>query len=107
MDTSLVVQWLRLCAGDTGSIPVLGTKIPHASWPKKKKKKKFLKEENMTPKQGCSEMTLLCKGSRRYPMGHSSQAARPHLSLTKNTDDRCIPGVSGKLLLSTQAKEVQ
>ena len=31
--TSLVVQWLRLCtstAGGTGSIPGLGTKIPHA-----------------------------------------------------------------------------
>ena len=30
---SLVVQWLRLCtpnAGDTGSIPGWGTKIPHA-----------------------------------------------------------------------------
>ena len=70
MDTSLVVQWLRLCAGDTGSIPVLGTKIPYASWLKKKKKKKFfLKEENMTPKQGCSEMTLLCKGQQEVPHG--------------------------------------
>ena len=31
--TSLVVQWLRLCASDaggTGSIPGRGTKIPHA-----------------------------------------------------------------------------
>ena len=30
---SLVVQWLRLCAstaGDAGSIPGQGTKIPHA-----------------------------------------------------------------------------
>ena len=35
MGTSLVVQWLRLCAcnaGDVGSIPGWGTKIPHASW---------------------------------------------------------------------------
>ena len=33
--TSLVVQWLRLRtpnAGDTGSIPDRGTKIPHTSW---------------------------------------------------------------------------
>ena len=92
MDTSLVVQWLRLCAGDTGSIPGSGTKIPHASSPKKKKK---LKEGNMTPKQGCKEMTLLGKGGRRCTTGHSSQAAWPHLSLTKNTDCHCIPGVSG------------
>ena len=34
--TSLAVQWLRLSAsiaGDTGSIPGRGTKIPHAMWP--------------------------------------------------------------------------
>ena len=34
LGTSLVVQWLRLCAsivGDTGSIPGQGTKIPHAA----------------------------------------------------------------------------
>ena len=33
METSLVVQWLRLCAstaGDVGLIPGWGTKIPHA-----------------------------------------------------------------------------
>ena len=32
---SLVVQWLRVCtanAGGVGSIPGLGTKIPHAAW---------------------------------------------------------------------------
>ena len=37
--TSLVVQWLRLCAanaGDVGSIPGRGTKIPHDTWPKDK-----------------------------------------------------------------------
>ena len=41
--TSRVVQWLRLCAsntGDAGSIPGQGTKIPNAAWPKKKEKKK-------------------------------------------------------------------
>ena len=35
----LAVQWLKLwasTAGDTGSIPGRGTKILHASWPKKK-----------------------------------------------------------------------
>ena len=40
--TSLAVQWLRLCAsnaGDAGSIPLWGTKVPRASRPKKKKKK--------------------------------------------------------------------
>ena len=40
--TSLVVQWLRLCAsnaGDMGSIPGQGTKIPHACRARKKKKK--------------------------------------------------------------------
>ena len=36
--TSLVVQRLRVCAGGAGSIPGQGNKIPHATWPKKKKK---------------------------------------------------------------------
>ena len=27
---SLVVQWLRICLANSGSIPGLGTKIPHA-----------------------------------------------------------------------------
>ena len=32
--TFLVTQWLRvLLAGDAGSIPGLGTRIPHATWP--------------------------------------------------------------------------
>ena len=37
---SLAVQWLRLhasTAGDTGSIPGQGTKIPHTAWLKKKR----------------------------------------------------------------------
>ena len=40
--TSLAVQWLRLhasTAGGVGLIPGWGTKIPHAMWRKKKKKK--------------------------------------------------------------------
>ena len=35
LGTSLVVQWLGLCAstaGDMGSIPGRGTKIPQAMW---------------------------------------------------------------------------
>ena len=32
--TSLVVQWLRLCAPNAGGMGLtgLGTKIPHATW---------------------------------------------------------------------------
>ena len=39
--TSLVIPWLRLCnftASDVGSIPCCGTKIPHVTRQKKKKK---------------------------------------------------------------------
>ena len=38
-----MAHWLRLCtstAGDVGSIPDRGTRIPHALWSRKKKKKK-------------------------------------------------------------------
>ena len=38
--TSLVIQWLRLCAsnaGDVGLIPGQGTKISHATWHGQKK----------------------------------------------------------------------
>ena len=38
MGISLVIQWLRLCAGHMGSIPGQGTKIPYATQQKKKKK---------------------------------------------------------------------
>ena len=40
LGTSLVVQWLRppFNAGGAGSIPGLGAKIPHDSWPKKQTK---------------------------------------------------------------------
>ena len=41
--TSLAVQWLRLhafTAGDVGSIPGQGTKIPYAGQPKDKNKTK-------------------------------------------------------------------
>ena len=39
----LEIQWLRLCVstvGDAGSVSGQGTKIPHAQWQKKKRKKK-------------------------------------------------------------------
>ena len=41
METSLEAQWLRLhasTAGDMGSIPDQGTKVPYAIQKKKKKK---------------------------------------------------------------------
>ena len=44
--TSLVVQWLRLCAsiaGGMGLIPGWGNKIPHAAQNKNLKKKKLKK----------------------------------------------------------------
>ena len=40
--TSLAVQWLRLCASSTGDVGLIsgqGTKMPHAGWYSKKKKK--------------------------------------------------------------------
>ena len=40
IESSLAVQWLRLCAsviGDTGLIPGWGTKMPHGMAKKKKK----------------------------------------------------------------------
>ena len=42
LGTSLVVQWLSLCASTAGGvslIPLWGTKIPHAKGATKKKKK--------------------------------------------------------------------
>ena len=43
LGTSLVVQWLRLCAsyaGGLGSVPGQGTKISHAVWYRQKINKK-------------------------------------------------------------------
>ena len=70
--TSLAVQWLRLCistAGDTGSISGWGTKIPHAGWCFKKKKKKGQEENG---KEVCRMYTLswtdnLFSGSLPHP----------------------------------------
>ena len=48
MGTSLTVQWLRLRAsnaGDTGSIPGRGTKIPHATHGMAKKTKSRQKKK--------------------------------------------------------------
>ena len=50
--TSLMVQWLRLRpsnAGDTGSIPGQGTKIPHAVSAAIKKKKKNSSHTDYSP----------------------------------------------------------
>ena len=44
LETSLVAQWLRFCAGGMGSIPGQQTKIPHTLWCSQKKKKKPVKE---------------------------------------------------------------
>ena len=41
-------------AGDGGSIPGWGSKIPHALWPKKKKKKKT---QNIKQKQYCNKFS--------------------------------------------------
>ena len=59
--TSLAVQWLRLHAfnegGIAGSIPGRGTKILHAAWPQKKKKKdsgfKSVRSGYVTKGLGC------------------------------------------------------
>ena len=42
-----MVQWLRLgtsTAGAVGLMPDWGNKIPHATWPKKKKREKKIDE---------------------------------------------------------------
>ena len=47
--TSLAVQWLRLCTSNArgaGSNPSQGTKIPHATQPRPKKKKKNLRQRS-------------------------------------------------------------
>ena len=55
-----MVQWLRFHisnVGGEGLIPVQGTKIPYAEWPKKKKK-------------GCSVLFVgLCQGFPREDFG--------------------------------------
>ena len=46
--TSLVVQWLRLCASNTGDVGLIsgqGTKMPHAGWYSKKKNKNLVASE--------------------------------------------------------------
>ena len=57
-ETSLVVKWLRLHAskaGDVGSIPSWGSKIPHAMlWNQKKQNK--------------TKQCQVCPGYRDYPM---------------------------------------
>ena len=57
--TSLVVQWLKLhlpmqgvWVQSLGGIPIQGTKIPHASWPKKPKQKQHCNKFNKDFKNG-------------------------------------------------------
>ena len=56
--TSQVVQWLKLCAanaGDVGSIPSWGTKIPHAM-------SHSLKIKNKSTKQVVNDKQISCLG---------------------------------------------
>ena len=46
-----MVKTLPSNAGGVGSTPVWGTKIPHASWPKKKKKQKKNKKKKKKKKK--------------------------------------------------------
>ena len=49
-----MVQWLRLCtssAGDAGSNPGRGTKIPHAVWHSQKKKKTLVISKIKKPRK--------------------------------------------------------
>ena len=64
--TSLVVQWLRLCLPmqwGRGSIPGLGARIPHASWPKKQniKQKQYCNKFNKDFKNGPHQKKSLKK----------------------------------------------
>ena len=76
--TSLVVQWLGLrasTAGDTGSIPGWGTKIPHASCPipPPKKEREVISEKVFTlsyesEDQGCSLHAVSVTSSKFFPL---------------------------------------
>ena len=68
--TSLVVQWLRLCAstaGGMGLIPGRGTKIPHAVLHSRKKKRArmicFPDEDRATVEALTSSCQVPCKGT--------------------------------------------
>ena len=59
--TSLVVQWLRhrtSTAGGTGSTPGQGTMIPHAEWPKRKKK---VKKKDITQSYSNQDRVIFAK----------------------------------------------
>ena len=62
--TFLVAQWLRLRAskaGDAGLIPGQGTKIPHATWPKKKRLS-FIKVQGYLTEW--EEFNATCSGNK-------------------------------------------
>ena len=77
--TPLAVQWLRLpasTAGGTGVIPGRGTKILHATWWHKKKKKSILRVRNRgSSTQHVFPELVLCAGtgqtSTHHPLGAS------------------------------------
>ena len=67
--TSLVVQWLRLCAasaGGTGSVTGWGTKIPHATWHNEKNFFKDGVRACKVPTAGPGES--LSREERRHPL---------------------------------------
>ena len=75
--TSLAVQWLRLhpsTAGGMGLIPGLGTKIPHATRPGKKKKEREREtwRKNLSParSRGPSWLTQPSPGSISQTTGY-------------------------------------
>ena len=63
---SLAVQWLELhasTAGDTGSIPGQGTKIPHHTWCSKKKKELELNSPDPPVLKGMGKLRVhSCRG---------------------------------------------
>ena len=87
--TSLAVQWLRLrasSAGGAGSIPGQGTRIPHAAWRGKKKKKISSPREEVQLEQFGSQVRL----EAEWPLGtneaHTRETAAP-----KNTGQIAFP----------------
>ena len=69
LETSVLVQWLRLLAstaGDTGLIPGQGTKIPHGLQQKKKKKSDRLDfaKETISEPEGIAVETMKCWAGR-------------------------------------------
>ena len=93
LETSLLVQWLRLCtstAGDTGSIPSPGTKIPHAmphlAVQKKKKKKSLLYGSSTSSAVTQAPTKILASGLNEVPRDMLSGSA----SLLRTIPTPCL-----------------